>query len=261
MVFIDKEKCIGCGKCATDCVANNIEIVDKKARIKSECLQCGHCVAICDSDAVSIPEYDMDDVDTISDSNRISPEAFLSCIKARRSIRDFSNETITDDKLSLLAEAGRYTATANNGQFHRYIFIRDELDNLKNKVWDFIDQLTPSNKAQFLDYEAYKIFAKRRKENASDDFLFRNSPVVLFITSQRYLDAGMAAQNIEMMATTMGLGVMFNGYLVRIAEANLDLKKWLGIENETICACMLLGHPKQKYCKTAPRKKADITIL
>ena len=54
---------------------------------------------------------------------------------------------------------------------------------------------------------------------------------------------------------------MFNGYLVRIADANLDLKKWLGIENETICACMLLGYPRRKYCKTAPRKKADITIL
>ena len=91
--------------------------------------------------------------------------------------------------------------------------------------------------------------------------MFRNAPAVLFITSQRYLDAGMAAENIEMMANTMGIGVMFNGFLVRIADANKDLKKWLGIENETICACMLLGYPKQKYVKTAPRKKADITIL
>lgn len=261
MVFIDIEKCIGCSKCAKDCVANNIEIIEKKARVKNECLQCGHCVAICSSGASSIPEYDMDDVDTISDNNRISPETFLNCIKARRSIRDFLDEKISDDKLRLLAEVGRYTATANNGQFHKYIFVQDELENLKDRVWGFVEKLTPSEKDQFADYEAYKIFAKRRKENASDDFLFRNAPVVLFITSQRHLDAGMAAQNIEMMATTMGLGAMFNGYLVRIADANLELKKWLGIENETICVCMLLGYPKQKYCKTAPRKKADITIL
>lgn len=261
MVFIDKEKCIGCGKCAADCVANNIEIVDKKACIKRECLQCGHCVAICSSDAVCIPEYDMDDVDAISDNNEISPETFLNCVKARRSIRNFSDERISEDKLRLLAEVGRYTATANNGQFHKYIFVQHELEKLKDMVWDFIEKLTPGNKEQFIDYESYKIFAKRRKENASDDFLFRNAPVVLFITSQRYLDAGMAAQNIEVMATTMGLGAMFNGYLVRIADANLELKKWLGIENETICACMLLGYPKQKYCKTAPRKKADVTIL
>lgn len=53
---------------------------------------------------------------------------------------------------------------------------------------------------------------------------------------------------------------MFNGFLVRIVEANKELKKWLGIENETICACMLLGYPKQKYVRTAPRKKADVII-
>ena len=70
----------------------------------------------------------------------------------------------------------------------------------------------------------------------------------------------MAAENIEMMAGTMGIGAMFNGFLVRIVEANKELKKWLGIENETICACMLLGYPKQKYVRTAPRKKADVII-
>lgn len=46
-----------------------------------------------------------------------------------------------------------------------------------------------------------------------------------------------------------------------VADSNADLKKWLGIEKETICACMLLGHPKQKYVRTAPRRKADVTIL
>lgn len=40
----------------------------------------------------------------------------------------------------------------------------------------------------------------------------------------------------------------------------IDKEKWLGIENETICACMLIGYPKQKYHKTAPRKSAAVTI-
>ena len=261
MVIIDKEKCIGCGKCVADCVANNIEVVDKKACIKGNCLQCGHCVAICSGDAVSIPDYDMDDVDEINENNKISSEVFLSCVKARRSIRNFSDETIAEDKLRLLAEVGRYTATANNGQFHKYVFVQENMDELKRIVWDYIDNMQPKDRAQFGDYDTYKSFLMRKQKNASDDFLFRNAPAVLFIASQRLLDAGMAAQNIEMMAGTMGIGAMFNGFLVRIADSNADLKKWLGIENETICACMLLGHPKQKYIRTAPRRKADVTIL
>lgn len=31
MVKIDREKCIGCGLCADDCIALNIKIQDKKA--------------------------------------------------------------------------------------------------------------------------------------------------------------------------------------------------------------------------------------
>lgn len=261
MVIINKEKCIGCGRCVADCVARNIDIVEGKALVKGDCIKCGHCLAVCNTDAVSIPEYDMDDVEAIDECNSIKPEVFLSCIKSRRSIRDYTEKKVPTETLKLLAEAGRYTATANNGQFHKYIFVQEKLDKLKDMVWEFIDKLTPDNKEQFVDYDTYKNFLERIKVDASDDFLFRNAPAVLFIISQRHLDAGMAAQNIEMMATTMGLGVMFNGFLVRIADANAELKKWLGIENETICVCMLLGYPKQKYSKTVPRKKADVTIL
>ena len=260
MVIIDKEKCVGCGKCIADCVAGNLEFVDNKANVKGACLQCGHCVAMCQSDAVTIPEYDMDDVEIIDLDNKIDPNLLLKCIKSRRSIRDFTEKKISEEDMKLLAEAGRYTATAKNGQFHRYIFIQDELDKLKDMVWGYIDALPQTDSNGSMNYEAYKSFLNRKNNNASDDFLFRNAPTVLFITSQRYLDAGLAAQNMELMANSLGMGVLYNGFLVRIADENTELKKWLGIENETICACMLIGYPKQKYHKTAPRKSAAVTI-
>lgn len=56
-------------------------------------------------------------------------------------------------------------------------------------------------------------FNRRRKKDAKDDYLFRNAPTVLFITSEWPLDAGLAAQNIENMAISLGLGAMYNGYL------------------------------------------------
>lgn len=260
MVIIDKDKCVGCGKCIADCVAENLEFVDNKANVKGTCLQCGHCVAICKNDAVTIPEYDMDDVEIVDLDNRINPDLLLKCIKSRRSIRDFTEKKVSEDDMKLLAEAGRYTATANNGQFHKYVFIQNELDKLKDMVWGYIDALQQADSKGLMDYEAYKSFLNRKNKDASDDFLFRNAPTVLFITSERYLDAGLAAQNMEMMAYSLGMGVLYNGFLVRIADENIELKKWLGIENETICACMLIGYPKKKYHKTAPRKTADISI-
>lgn len=261
MVFIDKAQCIGCGKCVKDCVAKNLEINAGKATVKGDCLQCGHCVAVCVREAVCIPEYDMGDIEPVDENRRIRPELLLSCIKSRRSIRDFSAEKIDHGKLKLLAEAGRYAATANNGQFHKYVFVQDKSDVLKDFIWNYIDDLKPEDQARFEDYDIYKNFLKRKKENPFDDYLFRNAPAVLFVVSERMLDAGITAQNIELMAVTLGMGALYNGFLAKIADANLELKKWLGIEEGTIRTCMLLGYPKQKYLRTAPRKKADITIF
>ena len=259
MVKIDEKKCIGCGQCAADCLAFNI-VMAEKATIKSECIQCGHCVAICPVDAVCIPEYDMDDVEEFEkDSFTLKPEQVLHSIKYRRSIRDYTADTVSKAVLGQLLQAGRYTATAKNSQSNGFVFIQKELTTLKTKVWQFIDNMEKDS-LKNLDKALlpYINFNRRRKKNEKDDYLFRNAPVVLFIVSDSPLDAGLAAQNMEMMAVSMGLGVLYNGYLARIADANVELKQWLGIEERTIRVCMLLGYPAKQYCRTAPRKEADV---
>ena len=53
-ILIDSEKCIGCGQCARDCVANRFGIENGKALVMSErCIECGHCFAVCPVGAVS----------------------------------------------------------------------------------------------------------------------------------------------------------------------------------------------------------------
>ena len=63
---------------------------------------------------------------------------------------------------------------------------------------------------------------------------------------------------MEMMGVSLGLGMLYNGYLARVSDANAELKEWLGIEDRKICACMLLGYPAVHYARTAPRKPAEI---
>lgn len=95
MVIIDQEKCIGCGMCAADCSVLNIDIKDKKAHVKKECFQCGHCVSICPAGAVSIPDYDMNDVEEFDkETFCLEPEKVLHSIKFRRSIRKYKPEKI-----------------------------------------------------------------------------------------------------------------------------------------------------------------------
>lgn len=256
MVIIDQGKCIGCGLCVSDCIALNIQIADGKAVIKGECLECGHCVGICPQAAVSIPEYDMSDVEEYEKEKfEIDPTNFLRAVKFRRSIRSYKKDKVEKEKLAKLAEAGRYTATACNYQTSQFVFIQDELDVMKDYVWSYIEEHKNDGDPGLM---AYLSFNERRKSDPTDDYLFRNAPAVVLVTSDRILDAGLAAQNMEMMAVAQGLGMLYNGFLARIIDCNIELKKWLGIENKTLCACMLLGYPDVQYRRTAPRKKAQV---
>lgn len=256
MVRVDKEKCVGCGECMADCLAFNIVLEEDKASVKGECIECGHCVALCPMDAVSIEGYDMEDVEEYDASSfEVNPDNLLRAIKFRRSIRFFKEEKVKKEDLQMLLQAGRYTATAKNNQDCHFIFVQEEREELKERVWGFIDAMGKDVDKQLLPFVA---FNRRRLKNPADDYLFRNAPVVLYIASDWPLDAGLAAQNIETLANAMGMGALYNGFLSRISDANVELKKWLGIEDKTIKACLLLGYPDRTYRKTAPRKDANV---
>lgn len=261
MVSIDKDICIGCGKCVKDCLGNHIKLINKKAVLEEECLQCGHCVAVCPVQAVSIPEYDMADVEVCKVMDvHVDADLMLRTIKFRRSIRSYKSAAIECEKLEKLIQAARYTATAGNRQDCHFVIVQNNLTRLKEIVWDNIDELVSVRDEGLVEeLIPFKSFNIRRKKNREDDYLFRNAPVVLYICSQRGWDAGMAAQNIELMAVSQGLGVLYNGYLATISDQNQELKKWLGIEEQLIAACLLVGYPDVDYKRTAPRCDAKVS--
>ena len=260
MVVIDRDKCVGCGLCAADCIALNIELQDGTARVKKECFQCGHCVAVCPSGAVSIPDYDMNDVEAYEEASFVlNPENILHAIKFRRSIRSYQSDKVEQEVLEKLLQAGRYTATARNSQGCGFVFVQKELEELKRGVWEYIDRLSGAEETKHSrELMPFFAFNRRRKADPADDYLFRNAPVVLYITTDCTIDAGLAAQNIENMAVAMGMGALYNGFLARITNENVELKKWMGMEEKQIQACMLLGYPDVTYARTAPRREAEV---
>lgn len=260
MIVIDREKCIGCGLCVKDCPAGKIKIEEKKAVYTPECIHCGHCVAVCPRKAVSIPEYDMDDIETFDENTfTVNPEQFLRAVKFRRSIRNYKEQPLEREKMERILQAGRYTPTAKNRQECRFIVLQNELGEFKEKLWETVPELTEQMKKELPHYAMlFKFMYRKWKNDPSDDPLFFNAPACILIASENPLDGGLAAANMENMAVAEGAGVLYSGYIQRIISASLKLREWLGIPERSLSCCMLIGYPAVTYKRTAPRKKADI---
>lgn len=260
MVSINKEQCIGCGACVKDCVQSNIKVEDKKAVVNVPCFLCGHCIAVCPMKAVSMDDYKMNEVVEYREQHfHVESENLLNMIKFRRSIRDFKDIQVEDEKLKLVLEAGRFTETGSNSQGVRFIVIQNELDVFKKMVWEEWYELSSDFCEKKLPYgEIFMKFYEVYKNDPSNDRLFFNAKTVLITAAEYPLDAGLASANMELMAASLQLGMLFDGFVVRVLESSEKIKKWLGLDGKKAVSCMLLGYPNVTYHRTVPRREIDV---
>ena len=270
MIKIDKAKCIGCMKCAKDCLAKDIKLFEGKAMIKNEnCVKCGHCIAICPMNAVSSYDYDMSEVKEYNKEEfQLDGDNLLNSIKFNRTIRKFKNKDVEEKVIKKIIEAGRFTQTGGNAQDVSYIVIKDKLQavreitllGLRESALKILEtkEGREGNFRKYADvwlkmYEAYKL------DKDGEDRLFFHAPVVIAIEATSETNGVLAAGNMKLLAEALGVGTMFCGSLVRVLKENKKLKELLGVESgKEVVAAIVLGYPDVKYLRTVPRKEAKI---
>lgn len=263
MIQIDQTACTGCGLCVADCFPDNIRIQAGKAVPQGACMACGHCYAICPVGAVTMTDYPTDGVVTMADAQGADADALLTRIKLRRSIRRFQEKPLARQTLEQLLEAGRFTPTGGNRQDVCYTVIQKELAPFKTQFWEnfqpALDRLLQTDATRAPMVQRLRQLGARHAEVGGKDGLFFNAPVLLVIMSPSPLNGGLAAASIELMASAMGLGALYSGYIQAILGMQPDLCLRYGIDNRTIRACLLLGWPDVTYQRTAPRLPVTVT--
>lgn len=270
MMNIAMEKCIGCGACIKDCTVNDIELIDGKAVMKNKnCFKCGHCIAVCPTDAVTMDDYDMNEVIVYSkESFEIQPETLLNFIKFRRSVRQFTNQDVETEKINKIIEAGRFTQTGVNIQDVSYIVVKDNIEELKELTLEslkdigqqILSNLTPETKS----YERYariwiKMYETYKENPNSSDRLFFDAPALIVVIGNSDVNGALASSNMELMTNALGLGTFFSGFLARAGKGNKKIKEFLGIqEGKEIITALVVGYTNVNYKRTVPRKKADV---
>lgn len=252
-VIIDREKCVGCGECAKDCVAGYLHIENGKADTKDAgCIRCGHCYAVCPAGAISLQGMDGENGELVS-MTEFDSERLLQAMKSRRSVRRFRDKPVEKEKLDMILEAGRYCPTASNSQDVAFTVLgsrQNELEAICVKLF---------RKGKNLAAPAYPAV---KNMEIDDRFFFKGAPLVIVVSAKSTGNANLASSYMELMAESLGLGVLYSGFFIVCTKLSAKVRNLLKLpKGHSAKTCMVIGYPDVKYHRIPGRKPLTVKEL
>ena len=267
MITIDQEKCIGCGLCAKDCFTKDIDVTNHIAKSKrTRCIECGHCIAVCPKNAITLENYSMSEIIEYQKGDfEIDEDQYLRSLKYRRTIRQFSNKQLENQKIEKIIEAGRYSPTGGNQQNVSFCVVRDDIDSLRNMAIDELNKIAnlSNEEKEKMNISWYgdmwkQMYRDYHAQNKKDG-LFFDAGTVILVLSKSVQNACIAAAHMETMVYAQGLGMLYSGFFTRAVAHSKDMKEYLKLnQGQEVVACLVIGYPGIKYQRTVPRKEAEI---
>lgn len=253
-IIIDSNKCVACGACIKDCPTNCFEMEsDKAIYAHDNCFACGHCFAICSVAAIDMAVFATDDLGPFVDMAEMDGKKLLQAIKSRRSVRYFKNKDVEVEKVQMILEAGRYAPTAKNTQNIKFTM----LASMQNQIEETCVSLF--RKALSVG----GVFKKNlSKINIDDNFFFKGAPLVIVISGIDNMDKGIATNYMELMAESLGLGVLISGFTETLINKYPKVRKMVNIPvGYKALGVLVIGYPDVKYHRVPPRKEIDLEVL
>jgi len=191
-------------------------------------------------------------------------------IKERRSIRSYTDQSVSKEKINEIIQTGRYAPSATNRQPWRFIVITNKR---------MIDDISEAIKV-----EIHKILRKRfilkffypslKNEKtiqfltglivSKEDILFFDAPVIILVVTKkrRFNDESCAccAQNMMLAADALDLGSCWIGF-AHFLGLNKEWMEKIGVpKGFHIAAALVFGHPKKRPSH-APLRKPTADVI
>ena len=254
-IKINEDQCVGCGLCVYDCPNGCLHLVGGKACFdKPACIECGHCYAICPQGAIRMPGYPCAD-EPVVPMTALDSDTLLSALRSRRTIRHFTQQPVEAEKLQKILEAGRYSPTGGNFQNVSFTILgsrQSEAEAICVNLFRDGQQLDAGPAA----------FLKQIDVPVTDDFFFKGAPLVIVVSGGDDVNPALASSYMEIMAESMGLGVLYSGFFRACADISGELQALLNLpEGHKVVTCMVIGYPSVKYRRIVPRKELKVKTL
>lgn len=253
-VTVIKDKCVGCGLCQRDCPAHYFKVVNGKAQtVGGGCIECGHCFAICSQEAVVLNGYDVSDCEPITPMTDFDSDKLLAAMKSRRTIRIFKDKPVEQEKIDKLLEAGRYCQSGGNSQNVSFTILGSKQEAVEKECVKMFKA----------GVKAGKPFVKMLKTIEIDDnFFFKKAPLVIIVSGKSDMDRGLSTAYMELLAESMGLGVLISGFTEMCYKLNPKIRSLINLpKGEKIYHVVIIGYPDVKYQRTVPRKPLKARYL
>ncbi|MGC9366590.1 MAG: nitroreductase family protein [bacterium] len=281
IIEVNLNKCTKCKLCLNACPANLFSFQNDCINFQDPnhwCIKCGHCLAICPAQAV---EYDLSP--SYREYSKNIPHQLLSLLN-QRSIRNYSEEQVSPEKIEFILEAMRYSASGHNLQGCKYIVIKDRkvqlalsdftIKAMKKflvliKLRYFIKLFIPSILFELLNDPSTSVGIKSMISDyeKGKDVIFFNAPLVILIYypemgEMSLIDPIIAATNGIHAAHLLGLGSCWMGFVMQAIAKSKKIKNYLSIpKDHRICAVFTLGYPQLNYSRIPPRKKIKVNYI
>lgn len=190
-------------------------------------------------------DYECEDEPVVT-MTAIGSDTLLAAMKSRRTIRCFMSGEVEEDKIRKILEAGRYCPTGGNSQTVSYTILGSRQAEAE-EICVGIFRKGQKISAPFLK------FLKRIK--ITDSYFFKGAPMVIVVSGKNDVDASLASSYMEIMAESLGLGVLYSGFFKICASVSVKLRRILELpKGHKVVTCMVIGYPAVKYQRIVPRK-------
>ncbi len=201
-------------------------------------------------------------------------DATLKAIKDRRSVREFTNEPISDHDLDLILEAARQAPSGENAQPWRFIVVKDEATRKKmgaiagggsgrRFTAEFVTKKMQERFANLQD-EAKRQAAFQKLTSGQVSAFMADAPVNLVVCGKKDVwdmpyDTSAAIENILLMVTGLGLGACWVIAPCIDIRDEERIKSLLGIpEGYKAVSILSIGHQTRPH---KPRPRLPINEL
>jgi len=226
------------------------------------CIRCGHCEAYCPTGALQQSSLPVETTPSPEAAATVDPEALGSYLRMRRSVRHFSEESVSKEKFEAILDIARYAASGGNGQPIEWLVIRDpqEVRRLAGLTIDWMKTLVGTDHPMS-GYIPSLLAAWKH----GYDPICRSAPHLIIAhvpegNAVASIDALISLTHVDLAAPTFGVGTCWAGFLSMAANAHEPLVEALALPpGRKYGYALLCGIPKYKPVRI-PRRNPQVVV-